>query len=338
MIAHTFRYADGVAPNVLALGWILIGYPLGVVLLTQAAWGWNLLGMILTTLTLIWSAYFIHEFAHQTIFKTARANARWGTLMSWINGSCFASFEAIRKKHMRHHTERADVVSFDVKRFLLDAPAWLRGAVLALEWLHFPAVEFVMRAFVVMLPFRSGANSRVRLRILAVASVRIVAWAVMAWVSLKAVFLYFACYVLFINTLRFADCFQHTYEAYVASDDTPMPDNKVRDRTYEQTNTYSDVVGIHSTWLNLIWLNFGFHNAHHERPTMPWYRLPSHHRELFPSEYAQVITVGELLRSFHVHRVARILSTDYGHVQAPGSPGRADQFFGAVGVSFLTAV
>jgi hypothetical protein len=48
--------------------------------------------------------------------------------------------------------------------------------------------------------------------------------------------------------------------------------------------------------------------------------------------------VRELLRSFHINRVKRILSTDYGQVQAPGTPGRADGFLGAVGVSFLTAV
>jgi fatty acid desaturase len=88
----------------------------------------------------------------------------------------------------------------------------------------------------------------------------------------------------------------------------------------------------------MLWLNFGFHNAHHERPTMPWYRLPAYHRELYPADYAQVVTVGALLRSFHVHRVARILADDYGAVAPVGQPGRANTFVGAVGVSFLTAV
>jgi hypothetical protein len=48
--------------------------------------------------------------------------------------------------------------------------------------------------------------------------------------------------------------------------------------------------------------------------------------------------VTELLRSFHINRVKRVLASDYGQVQAPGVSGRTDGFLGAVGVSFLTAV
>jgi fatty acid desaturase len=143
---------------------------------------------------------------------------------------------------------------------------------------------------------------------------------------------------LFVHLLRFADCFQHTYDAYPILDETPIPQDKLRDRAYEQANTYSDVVAIDAKWLNLIWLNFGFHNAHHERPVAPWYQLPKLHRDLYPDGNAQVVTVGELLRAYHRHRVTRVLAIDYGEVRAPGTPQRADGFIGAVGVSFLTAV
>ena len=51
-----------------------------------------------------------------------------------------------------------------------------------------------------------------------------------------------------------------------------------------------------------------------------------------------MVTVGELLRSFHVNRLKRILADDYGAVAPVGVPGRANTFVGAVGVSFLTAV
>ena len=106
----------------------------------------------------------------------------------------------------------------------------------------------------------------------------------------------------------------------------------------EKMRASEDVVQVDAKWLNLIWLNFGFHNAHHERPIAPWYKLPALHRDLYPEGSAQVITVGELLRSFHFNRVKRILASDYGEVQPPGVPHRADRFVGAVGVSFLTAV
>ena len=97
MMSQTFRYADGVVPNVMALGFTLAGYGLGVVLLTQDFWVWNLLGFALVVLTLVWSAYFIHEFAHQAIFRDPALNERWGTLMSWLKGSCYARFADLRR-------------------------------------------------------------------------------------------------------------------------------------------------------------------------------------------------------------------------------------------------
>jgi fatty acid desaturase len=335
---NVFRYPGGALPNVAALSLTLLGWPAGVALLTAPSWALNATGFVLVVLTLIWSAYFIHEFAHQAIFRSAEANARWGTLMTWINGSCFAPFADLRRKHMRHHVERADVVTFDARGFLLRSPAWFRGTVLALEWAYVPAVEFLMRGFVVALPFIDERKRERRARIVAIAAVRVAAFAALGWYSLKALLLYFVAYLVFVTVLRFADCFQHTYDAYPILDDTPIPADKLRDRAYEQANTFTNVVGLNSFWLNLVWLNFGFHNAHHDRPTVPWHQLPAFHRELYGDGYAQVVTVRELLRAFHVHRVTRVLSGDYGAVAGPEVPRRADGFIGAVGVSFLTAV
>lgn len=341
-MSSIYRDPQGGWPNTLALSVTLLLYPLGLLCVFQAHWLLNALGVFSLVLSLTWSAYFIHEFAHHAIFKSPQTNARFGVLMTWINGSCFARFEDMRHKHMRHHVERADVVTFDVKGFLLAAPAWFRSSVLALEWAYFPAIEFLMRAFVILLPFRKGGSTASRMRILAIAAVRISAMACLAWASPKAWALYALSVLLFITLLRFADCFQHTYDAYPLLDNTPVPNDKVRDRAYEQSNTYTDVVGVSSTLsngiLNMLWLNFGFHNAHHERPTLPWFRLPAYHRELFPVDCAQVLTVSTLLRSFHINRVKRILADDYGTVSDLSVPGRADRFLGAVGVSFLTAV
>ena len=341
-MSTVYRDPNGWWPNTLALSATLLLYPLGFFLLFQNQWVLNALGVFSMVLSLTWSAYFIHEFAHHAIFKNPDTNARWGTLMSWLNGSCFARFEDMRNKHMRHHIERADVVTFDAKGFLLTAPTWFRQSILALEWAYVPAVEFLMRAFVILLPFRAGGSTKARVRVLFIAAVRIGALIFLLSMSPKAWLLYALCVLLFITLLRFADCFQHTYDAYPLLDNTPIPKDKVRDRAYEQANTYTDVVGVSNSLgngvLNMLWLNFGFHNAHHERPTLPWYRLPAFHRELYPQDYAQVLTVSELMHSFHVNRVKRILADDYGEVTAVGETGRANGFLGAVGVSFLTAV
>jgi fatty acid desaturase len=337
-MATSFRYPGAAAPNIAALVLTLLGWPLGIVLLTLSGWGWNGLGFALVTLALVWSAYFIHEFAHQAIFKTAEANARWGTWMTWINGSCFAPFADLRCKHMRHHVERADVITFDARSFLARAPAGVRRAVLVLEWAYVPAVEFLMRGFVIALPFIEPSKHARRGRIIGIAVLRTAGWAALGWLSPKALALYFLAYLVFITVLRFADCFQHTYDAYPILGDAPIPQDKLRDRAYEQANTFSNVVALDSFWLNLLWLNFGYHNAHHDRPTVPWHRLPAFHRELYGDGYAQVVPVSQLLRAFHRHRVTRVMSPDYGFVAGPEVPGRADGFIGAVGVSFLTAV
>ena len=242
----------------------------------------------------------------------------------------------MRRKHLRHHVERADVITFDVQAYLRTAPSWLRKSVLALEWLYFPAVEFLMRGFVIARAWRLGGHAR--WRVVAIIALRCTFMFGLYFISPWAVLGYFIAYLAFITLLRFADCFQHTYDVYPIDGDNPVPKDKIRDREYEQQNTYSDVVGLENRWLNLIWLNFGYHNAHHEKPAMPWHQLPALHRELFPENFAQVITVPELLRSFHQHRVHRILAKDYGEVLAIENAGRANHFIGAVGVSFLTAV
>jgi fatty acid desaturase len=97
-------------------------------------------------------------------------------------------------------------------------------------------------------------------------------------------------------------------------------------------------VSVAHPWLNLLLLNFSYHNAHHERPIVPWHDLPRLHRQLFPAEHSQTIPMTELLRGYHRDRVARILSEDYGEVNTAAAAGKADRFLGAAGVSFLTVV
>ncbi|MHB1692198.1 MAG: fatty acid desaturase family protein [Thiomonas sp.] len=336
MASTIFRYDDSAAPNALALGYTVLGYIAGLALLLADAWWLNAMGVLLLAHALTYSAYFLHEFAHGTIFRTNAANQRGGTAMSWINGSCYAPFADLRRKHMRHHIDRADVITFDYKRFLRTAPAWMRTLVVALEWAYIPAVEFLMRAYVMLLPFIEPQRAAGRKRILAVLAARLAFFAALAWAAPKAVLLYFVAYLLFITVLRFADAYQHTYDAFAILTGGSIPGDKVRDHDYEQHNTYSNLVSVRHPWFNLLLLNFSYHNAHHEKPTAPWHRLPALHRELYADKDTQVLPMSTLLRGFHRHRVKRVLSDDYGVVKA--GAGKAEGFYGAVGVSFLTAV
>src|SRR5258706_16291511 len=113
-----FRNAPGAWLNIAALAYTLAGWALGVVLLAADSWYANAAGVLLTGHALIYSAYFVHELAHPSVFASAQANHRWGVLMSWINARRYAPFEALRRKHMRHPGERAHAFTLAFKRGL----------------------------------------------------------------------------------------------------------------------------------------------------------------------------------------------------------------------------
>jgi fatty acid desaturase len=322
-------------PNLLVILYTFSGWALGVYLLTRPQPALNAAGVLLTMHTLIYSGYLIHECVHHAALQGLAANDRLGILLSWLNGACLADYQRLKKKHLRHHADRLDVVTFDYRASLRAVPRWLQRGVLFLEWSYVPVVELMMRGMVIAAPFQDG-TPRERTRVMVLLAIRLAFFAALAWISLKAVLLYALSYLLFLSVLRFLDAFQHTYEVFPSRSLAPAPPDPRRTRRYEYENTYSNLLSERWGWLNLLVLNFPYHNAHHERAGESWYRLPALHRTLYGNKDGQVITCRELARSYHRHRVARILASDYGTVATEGA--RASGFLGAVGVSFLTAV
>lgn len=328
------RWASG-WPNLVAVLYTVIGWAFGVWLLTRPEIVSNVIGVLLTAHTLVCSGYLIHECVHQTVFSRARPNDRLGMLMSWLNGACLADYQRLKIKHLRHHTDRLDVVTFDYRGVLKRTPPWVRRVVLALEWTYIPAVEFIMRGMIVVAPFYYGTVGS-RIRTVALLALRVALWIGLALVSVKALLLYALSYLLFLHVLRFMDAFQHTYDVFPSHSLEPAPREPHRTRRYEYENTYSNLLAVEWSWLNLLVLNFPYHNAHHTKTGAPWYRLPALHRKLYGNQDLQVIPCRDLITNFHRHRVARVIAEDYGSVSTDGR--RASQFIGAVGVSFLTAV
>jgi fatty acid desaturase len=335
MVAFALRSSARAWPNLVVASYTLLGWAGGVWMLTRPAMGLNVLGVLLVAHALVYSAYLIHEAVHHAVFSTASGNDRIGMLMSWINGACLASYPRLKKKHLRHHSDRLDVVTFDYRAALLRMPVLVRRGVLALEWAYIPAVELLIRGMIVAEPFASRDVGN-RMRVAAALTVRLAFFAALAWISVKAVLLYALAYFLFLTVLRFMDAFQHTYEVFASRSLAAAAPDPRRDLRYEYENTYSNLLAVRWWWLNGLVLNFPYHNAHHVRPSVPWHRLPSLHRSLYGSKDPQVITCRELLASYHRHRVARVLAENYGSVSAEGN--RAHAFLGAIGVSFLTAV
>jgi fatty acid desaturase len=334
-MSRLFRHGGGAVIHSLVILYTLAGWLLGVWMMSRPELVLNATGVLVTAHTLVYSAYLLHDCAHHAIFSRAAANDRLGALLSWLNGACLANYERLKRKHLRHHADRLDVVTFDYRAVLKAAPMVVRRGVLLLEWAYIPAVELLMRGMIVAAPFYDGTRAE-RFRIVRLLALRVLFFATLALISVKCVLLYALAYLIFLTVLRFLDAFQHTYEVFATRSLAPAPADPRRDRRYEYEHTYSNLLSERWAWLNLLVLNFPYHNAHHSRPGEPWYRLPALHRKLYAAGDRQVITCRQLLVSFHRHRTARVLADGYGEVASSGE--RANNFIGAVGVSFLTAM
>ncbi|TJY58377.1 fatty acid desaturase [Sinimarinibacterium sp. CAU 1509] len=313
-----------------------LGYALGV---TAAAIGGLLSGTMLLqgiaclalAHSLVVAAYLIHECAHNSIFVSQAANRRLGAVLSWMVGASYGRYDDIRRKHLRHHSERADVIAYDYRALLLRHPGWLRAVQLA-EWAYIPAVDLLMHALVIVLPFTSPKRRDRRTRVLVNLVVRGSLFVGMAWITPTAPLYYALAYLLFLHALRFMDVHQHTYAVLTTLDDG-TPQRPAGDRAYEQRNTYSNPLAPTHPWIDRLMLNFGYHNAHHIHPSTPWHALPALHRAQPGSTPDHVLPFAALLRSYHRHRVARVLNGD-----APDHAiGAPQDFIGVLGVSFLTA-
>ena len=332
--SRVMREPEGLLPNMLALGYAVTAQIVGLFLITRSQAPAVVAGVLLTAHSMVIAAYLIHECAHMTLFRARAANRRVGEAMAWISGAAYASFERIRHFHIRHHRDRCDVARFDYKTFLGALPGWVRRLVYALEWAYVPAVELIMHYQVLVRPFVDSSLKGERTRVLVVLASRIALFAVLYSIQPRALLWFALAYLLFMTVMNFGDAFHHTFDQYfVDSDDQAVP-MEGKDREYEQRHTYSNLVSPRHPWLNQLTLNFGYHNAHHERASVPWYRLPGLHRELYGDTAQQLLPFRQLWRTFHRNRLARILDDDYGSVG--DGERRADGFVGAHGVSFLT--
>jgi len=329
-----FRFADAMLPNLLAWGYMLGAYLFGfAAIMADSPW-LNAAGVLLLAHGMVIAAYFIHECAHDSLFRAPEQNRRFGELLLWICGASYSDYEAIRHKHVRHHVDRADIVSFDFRTRLPHYPKLLK-LIQVLEWCYVPALEIMMHALVVILPFVKESRRHLRRRIVTVLLLRIAFFALLASMSWKVLLLYPLAYMLFLTVMRFMDVHQHTYDVHESLDRPRGDEVKGYDRAFESRNTYSNLISVKHPWLNLLVLNFAYHNVHHDQQIQPWYRLPKLHAELYGDDTAQVLMFSDLARSYHRYRVARLLNGDPADLDVKHDEGRT--FIGVDGVSFLTA-
>jgi len=87
-------------------------------------------------------------------------------------------------------------------------------------------------------------------------------------------------------------------------------------------------------WLNLLFLNFGYHNAHHRLIHCPWYLLPQLDTELYESEHQQHVTLNHLVKNYHQFRIHRLFHGGETVIEMDKGLD-LEQFSGGIGVSFL---
>lgn len=328
-----FKYTDGKIPHLLALSYAITGYLIGWFAFTSAHIFVNLIGLIILAHAMIIAAYLIHECAHNTIFLENKSNAKLGWLLMWLTGACYGTYEDIRRKHFRHHVDLADVVAFDYRPRLAKYPNIVKTMEL-LEWFYIPILDVFMHLLVLVVPFRLESRRHLRMHVIRIAIIRGVIFSILVWYSPRILLLYPIAYIMMLTVLRFMDAFQHTYEISETLEQPASAETKKFNAEYEYRNTFTNIHSATHPWLNLFTLNFGYHNAHHEKPNQPWYRLPAIHKELYADSDAQSLPFKNQLLAFHRYRTRRMLNEDEGALDILSNKG--ETFVGVDGVSFLT--
>jgi len=319
--------------NAAALLYTIGGYYGGVYLLCAENLGLNLLGLLLVVHTLVLSAYLAHEFMHGTIFSSMKTNHRWGVIMQWMHGTSYAKFQDLAQGHIDHHIKGVDLYSFDRIAFIHALPVPLKNLIAALEWLYFPALFLIRQIAGIAIIYQTG-DWRAKARVIAVLLLRIIMFGALGLISPKALLLYCVSYILAVHFILFMDCLQHSYELYSYGETIPK-----KTLTDEQANTFSTPLSLKYPWLNLLILNFGYHNAHHAVMKCPWYNLPDLDAVIAAQQPSYYIGLPEIWVNYHRFRIQRLFDADEGSSQLD-SEGKLnlDQFYGiAGGTSLLLA-
>jgi fatty acid desaturase len=325
-----------------ALAYALGAYAFGVWGLLQASLWLNGLAVLVWGHGLVIAAYLVHEAAHNTVFRSNRHNERLGVFLTWVTGSAYGTFEDIRYKHFRHHRDNDDSVWFVYEDFFGRHP-WVVRPIKALEWAWIPAHELLMHGLMAVSAFLIPQRRDQRARQLGVIALRGGVFLAVLWAAPRVAVGYLIAYGLMLHVLRFMDALQHDYGSNpILYEEAAV--SRFGGRATEQQHTFSNPLTFHHDLPNWLVLNFGFHNAHHLRPTVPWYRLPAYYREHVSDDPASVIPFRQQWKMYARHRVARVdhrggpfdaaqeaMQADY------LAAARRGELYGGNAVSFLTS-
>ena len=304
MVAKVLKESEGLRWYGLAVGYAVIGYALGIAGLFSPSWWVNFVATLLLAHAMTIAAYLIHECGHNLVFKRQRDNTRLGRFLSWICGAAYGTYEDMRYKHFRHHVDNDDVVWFEYEEWFEKHPLALRITRL-LEFFYIPAHDLIMHFIMVFTSFIIPERRDQRVRNVTVILIRGGIFLAVAIVYPKAAILYAIAYLLMMHILRFMDALQHDYPYNATLFEVGKAPHK-GDSEWEQEHTFSVPLSLQHPMLNLLTLNFGYHNAHHYDMNVPFYRLPELHEQLTGNDPEKVIPLASQLKLYHRNRVLRV--------------------------------
>lgn len=334
-----FKDRAGLRNYVVAVGYAIGAYGMGLAGLFHSNWVINLLATLLLAHAMTIAAYMIHECGHNLVFNRINDNAKLGRVMSWLCGAAYGTYEDMRYKHFRHHVDNDDVVWFSYDEFFERHPL-VTKATRILEWFYIPAHDLIMHFIMVFTSFIIPQRHDQRLRNLTVIAVRGGLFILALVFFPKAALLYVIAYLIMMHILRFMDSVQHDYPYSTTLFETSRAPHK-GDKQWEQEHTFSNILSLKYPKLNWLTLNFGYHNAHHADMNLPFYRLPELHARMTGNDPACNIPFKSQLKLYHNNRVARIYNPQpEGYPQGREYLRTAQSGTGPIGgnaASFLTS-
>jgi omega-6 fatty acid desaturase (delta-12 desaturase) len=299
----------------------------------------NILAVLALAHGMVIAAYLLHDCGHNAVFRKNAHNARLGSLLTWVCGASYGTYEDIRYKHFRHHVDNDDVVWFDYEAFFKRHPL-IYKTTLVLEYFYIPAHDLIMHFIMIFSSFIIPQRRDQRARNVTVILLRGGLFGTALWLNPLAAALYALAYMMMMTILRFMDGLQHDYPYHLNLFSDERSDKK-GNLAWEQEHTFSNVISFRYEWPNWLVLNFGYHNAHHAKPTMPWYELPRIHRELFGDDPERVIPLWPQIVLFHRYRRYRIFHDAPGLSEVEGQDflraARQSRVTGGNAASFLTS-
>ena len=216
--------------------------------LKDKAWYWSLLAAYAIGAFACHTLFVcIHECAHNLIFKNRVLNTLSGILANLP--LVFPSSVSFQKYHLKHHSfQGVEELDADMP---FDWEAKLIGSSVAGKalWLLFYPVFQAIR------PFRLTKEIKL-----------FDAWTLVNWVT-QVSFMVFVAYALGLNAMLFL-----VFSFFFSVGLHPLGARWIQEHylthgDHQETKSYYGA-------LNTVNLNVGFHNEHHDFPSIPWNRLP----------------------------------------------------------------